>query len=67
MTARLLTMRRLPIAVTNPDDNIIAESVNLRCTRCGTGWRASLGPFGDEIEPRQALCPSCNPEPPRAA
>ena len=67
MSARLLALRRLPIAVTNPDDNVVAESINLRCTRCGTGWRASLGPFADEVDPKEARCVRCNQTPPEAA
>ena len=67
MTARLLTLRRLPVAVLNPDDNILAESINLRCARCGTRWPASLGPFGDEIDPKEATCPRCTQPPPQAA
>ena len=59
MSARLLTLRRLPIKATNPADNIIAESINLRCTVCGTCWPASLGPFGDEIDPKESTCPRC--------
>ena len=67
MTARLLTLRRLPISVSNPADAVIAESINLRCTVCGTRWAASLAPFGDEIDPKESTCPRCTPMPPDAA
>ena len=59
MTARLLTLRRLPVAVSNPADAVVAEAVSLRCTRCGARWSAALGPFGDEVEEKDAHCPRC--------
>ena len=59
MTARILTLHRLPVAVINPDDNVVAESINLRCARCGARWSAALGPFGDEVEEKDAHCPRC--------
>ena len=67
MTARLLTLRRLPITATNPADNVVAEAITLRCTVCDTRWPASLGPFGDEIEPKESTCPRCTQPPPQAA
>ena len=67
MTARLLTLRRLPIAVSNPEDNVVAESINLRCARCGARWLAALGPFGDEVERKDAHCPRCTQPPHEAA
>lgn len=64
MAARkILSLRRHPVAVADPSDNVVLVSVNVRCVRCGVTWESSLS--GDEIE--QPDCPSCTSEPPAAA
>ena len=60
-------LRRSPVPVSDPTDNIILAAVVLRCTRCGSTWQARLGVFGDEVDQDDARCPSCHQEPPRAA
>ena len=67
MTARLLTLRRLPIKATNPADNVIVEHIGLCCTVCGTRWPAPLGPFGDAVDPKDVTCPGCTQPPHEAA
>ena len=67
MSARLLTLRRMPIKAANPDDNVIVESVSLRCTRCDARWSASLRASVDGIAASDAHCPRCAPTPPEAA
>ena len=68
MAARkLIQLRRLPVPVPDPDDNVVLAAVVLRCARCSSTWQASLGPFSDEIPASEARCPHCNPQPPRAA
>lgn len=63
----LARIRRLPVRPVPADDAVILAGVLLKCTRCGDKWTANLGPFSDEIEPRDSRCPSCPPEPPPAA
>lgn len=60
-------LRRRPVSVTDPADNIVLAAVVLRCCRCSTTWQARLGPHGDDVADGETRCPSCNPEPPRAA
>ena len=69
MSARLLALRRLPIRARNPADNVICESLNLRCTVCGHRWPVGLEPVGDRIDPRESTCPrfASHKEPPTAA
>lgn len=64
MAARkILTLRRRPVPVSDPDDNVVLTSVNLSCATCGTTWPSVLN--GDELV--EAKCPRCSPEPPAAA
>ena len=65
----LRSFRRNPERVADPLDNVIAESVNMRCTVCGATWSARLGVFSDEVEPSDAVCKTCGPGqlPPAAA
>lgn len=65
----LRSFRRNPERVADPLDNVIAESVNMRCTGCGATWSARLGVFRDEIEAADTVCPTCGPDqlPPAAA
>lgn len=63
----LSRIRRLPVHPAPADDAVILAGVLLKCTRCGDKWTADLGPFLDDVPADQARCPSCDPEPPRAA
>lgn len=65
--AALARLRRLPVHPVPDSDAVILAGVLLRCTRCGDRWTADLGPFSDEVPPGQARCPTCAPEPPKAA
>ena len=63
----IIKLRRLPVPVSDPADQLTLAAVVLRCTRCSSTWQARLGPFGDEVSDGDARCPHCNPEPPAAA
>lgn len=65
--ASIIKLRRNPIPVPDPADNVVVCAVVLRCTRCSSTWQARLGPFGDEVEDSDARCPRCDQEPPAAA
>lgn len=65
--ASITRLRRNPVAVRDPADNVVLAAVVLRCTRCGSTWQARLGAFGDEVDQDDARCPSCHREPPAAA
>lgn len=60
-------LRRSPVPVTDPNDQVTLAAVVLRCARCGSTWQARLGPFGDDVDQDDVHCPSCHREPPKAA
>lgn len=60
-------LRRSPVPVSDPADNVVLAALILRCTRCSSTWQARLGPFGDDVDDSDARCPSCTPELPAAA
>lgn len=63
----LVKLRRTPVRVSDPNDQVTLAAVVLRCARCSSTWTARLGAFGDEVDQDDARCPSCAPEPPAAA